>query len=73
MTGYLLPLLSIVALCAAWAVFQQWLSAHDPDARRRSLKCGSCSRKDDCGDRQDQTQGDDDTGAAPDRRPLARH
>ena len=27
MTGYFLPLLAIVALCAAWAVFQQWLAA----------------------------------------------
>ena len=50
MTSYLLPLLAIVALCAAWAVFQQWLAAHDPDAKRRSLKCGACSRKDECGD-----------------------
>lgn len=50
MTSYLLPLLAIVALCAAWAVFQQWLAARDPDAQRRSLKCGACSRKDECGD-----------------------
>ncbi len=50
MTSYLLPLLAIVALCAAWAVFQLWLDKHDPDAKRRSLKCGACSRKDDCTD-----------------------
>lgn len=54
MTSYLLPLLAIVALCAAWAVFQLWLTKHDPDAKRRSLKCGSCSRRDDCGDPQKQ-------------------
>jgi hypothetical protein len=54
MTSYLLPLLSIVALCAAWAVFQLWLAKHDPDAKRRSLKCGNCGRRDDCGDPQKQ-------------------
>jgi hypothetical protein len=50
MTGYLLPLLAIVALCAAWGLFQLWLDKHDPDARHRSHKCGACSRKDDCAD-----------------------
>jgi hypothetical protein len=50
MTGYLLPLLAIVALCAGWALFQLWLDRHDPDARQRSHKCGACSRKDDCAD-----------------------
>ncbi len=50
MTGYLLPLLGIVVLCAAWAVFQQWLTARDPDAKRRSMKCGGCNRQDDCAD-----------------------
>ena len=53
MTSYLLPLLAIIALCAAWAVFQLWLEKHDPDAhKKRSLKCGACSRKDDCADPQ---------------------
>ena len=51
MTSYLLPLLAIVALCAAWAIFQLWLDKHDPDThKKRSLKCGACSRKDDCAD-----------------------
>ena len=50
MTSYLLPLFTIVALCAVWAVFQLWLDKQDPDAKRRSLKCGACSRKDDCAD-----------------------
>ncbi len=48
MTSYLLPLLAIVALCAAWAVFQIWLAKNDPDAKKRSLKCGACSRKNEC-------------------------
>jgi hypothetical protein len=48
MTSYFIPLFAIVALCAAWGLFQKWLSDHDPDAERRSLKCGACSRKDDC-------------------------
>ena len=52
MTSYLLPLFAVVALCAAWALFQLWLDRHDPDANRRSLKCGACSRKDDCSERE---------------------
>ena len=51
MTSYLMPLLAIVALCAAWAAFQLWLAKHDPDAQdKRSLKCGGCSRKGECAD-----------------------
>jgi hypothetical protein len=50
MTSYFLPLLAIVALCAAWAAFQLWLEKHDADSKRRSMKCGACSRKDDCAD-----------------------
>ena len=45
---YLISLLAIVALCAFWALFQQWLSEVDPDARKRSLKCGACPRRGDC-------------------------
>ena len=48
LTTYILPLLAIVALCAFWAIFQTWLFRHDPDAERRSLKCGGCGRKDEC-------------------------
>jgi len=48
MTTYLLPLLAIVLLCAFWAVFQVWLSRHDPDAETRSQKCGACGRQDEC-------------------------
>ena len=48
MTSYIIPLLAVVALCAGWAVFQLWLAKHDPDARKRSLKCGACSRKNEC-------------------------
>jgi len=50
MTTYLFPLLSIVALCVFWAIFQLWLSKHDPDAKTRSAKCGGCGRRDECGD-----------------------
>jgi hypothetical protein len=50
MTTYIFPLLSIIALCVFWAIFQLWLSKHDPDAKTRSAKCGGCGRKDECGD-----------------------
>ena len=48
MTTYIFPLLTVVALCAFWAVFQLWLERHDPDALKRSQKCGGCGRKDEC-------------------------
>jgi hypothetical protein len=48
MTTYFLPLLALIALCAFWAIFQSWLSRHDPDAKARSLKCGACARKEEC-------------------------
>ncbi|MBT8087792.1 MAG: hypothetical protein KJO46_07125 [Gammaproteobacteria bacterium] len=48
MTSHLVALLAVVALCAFWALFQQWLSQVDPDAEKRSLKCGGCGRRDEC-------------------------
>jgi hypothetical protein len=48
MTTYIFPLLAVVALCAFWAIFQLWLERHDPDAQKRSQKCGGCGRKDEC-------------------------
>jgi hypothetical protein len=48
MMMYLLPLLAIVALCAFWALFQQWLARVDLDANKRSLKCGGCGRRGEC-------------------------
>ncbi len=45
MTSYLVPLLAIVLLCALWAIFQLWLSKHDPDATTRSTKCGACDER----------------------------
>ena len=48
MTTYIFPLLAIIALCAFWAVFQLWLSKHDPDAKTQSAKCGGCGRRDEC-------------------------
>lgn len=49
MTSYFLPLLTIVLLCAFWALFQQWLSRIDPDMKKRSLKCGGCGGGGECG------------------------
>ena len=43
MTNYLIPLLAVVLLCAGWAVFQVWLSRHDPEANQRLRKCGDCN------------------------------
>ena len=48
MTNYFLPLLAVVLLCAFWALFQQWLSQTDPDAKKQSLKCGGCGRRSEC-------------------------
>lgn len=48
LTSYFVPLLAVVLLCAFWAGFQIWLSRHDPDAKKRSLKCGGCGRQDEC-------------------------
>lgn len=42
MVNYLIALLAVVALCGAWAVFQVWLSRHDPEANQRLRKCGDC-------------------------------
>lgn len=42
MTSYLVALLSVVVLCAAWALFQLWLARHDPEANQRLRKCGDC-------------------------------
>lgn len=39
---YLVALIAVVALCAAWAAFQVWLSRHDPEANRHLRKCGDC-------------------------------
>jgi hypothetical protein len=50
MTSYIIPLLAVVALCAGWAVFQLWLVKHDPEQKKRSMKCGGCGRKDECAD-----------------------
>jgi len=50
MTTYFFPLLSVIALCAFWAIFQVWLSGHDPDANTTSRKCGACGRQDECAD-----------------------
>lgn len=50
MTTYVLPLLSVVLLCAFWAIFQLWLLRHDPDAKTAPNKCGACGRRDECND-----------------------
>ena len=56
MMNYLVPLLVIVALCAGWAVFQLWLSRHDPDVAERMQKCGNCSCDTPCEESGDEAQ-----------------
>ncbi len=46
MLNSLLVLLAVVLLCAGWAVFQIWLSRHDPDANQCLRNCGDCNCKD---------------------------
>ena len=46
MLDYLLGILGLVALCAGWVLFQEWLKRVDPE--QGSFKsgcsgCGSCS------------------------------
>lgn len=48
MTTYVIPLLAVIVLCALWAIFQVWLSRHDPDVKTQSLKCGGCGRREEC-------------------------
>jgi hypothetical protein len=48
MMTYAYSLLAVVLLCAFWALFQQWLARHDPDAASRPRKCGGCNRRDEC-------------------------
>ncbi|HSG58651.1 MAG TPA: hypothetical protein VLA06_03895 [Woeseiaceae bacterium] len=40
--NYLLALTILVALCAAWALFQLWLGRRDPEVAERLNKCGNC-------------------------------
>ena len=43
MTHYLLVLLAVSALCAAWGMFHLWLSRRDPELAERANKCGNCN------------------------------
>ena len=58
MMSYLLPLLAIVALCTFWAVFQLWLSRHDPDAGKRMQKCGNCGCETPCDESGSESSGE---------------
>lgn len=40
--NYLLGLIGITLLCAAWMKFQLWLKRVDPDRRSFSPGCGAC-------------------------------
>jgi hypothetical protein len=43
MINYVIALIAVVALCGAWAVFQIWLSRHDPEANQCLRRCGDCN------------------------------
>ncbi|MEA3291824.1 MAG: hypothetical protein U9Q71_05910 [Pseudomonadota bacterium] len=53
---HLLSITGLVALCAAWALFQQWLKRVDPDQGDYEARCARCEsssckpRKDKDGD-----------------------
>lgn len=51
--SYVYGLLTMVALCAFWALFQSWLFRHDPDAERRASKCEGCNCSTPCEDSAD--------------------
>ena len=51
--NYVYGLLTMVGLCAFWAVFQSWLFRHDPDAERRASKCEGCNCSTPCEDSAD--------------------
>ena len=55
MISYLLPLLAIGGLCAFWALFQLWLSRHDPEAGKRMQKCGNCACETPCAESDDES------------------
>ena len=47
MLTHLFAILGLVALCAAWVLFQLWLKRVDPeqcDSNKGCMGCGSCSR-----------------------------
>jgi len=46
--NHLLSIIGLVALCAGWVLFQQWLKRMDPekgDFEARCAGCGSCDCK----------------------------
>ena len=48
MLGYLLSIGGLIALCAAWVLFQLWLKRIDPGYRGLQGGCGGCAEKREC-------------------------
>ena len=48
MLDYLLAIAGLVALCAAWVLFQLWLQRVDPGFRGLQGGCGGCAEKRAC-------------------------
>ncbi len=42
MLTYLLSIIGLAALCAAWVAFQLWLKKTDPDHCELEVRCGGC-------------------------------
>ena len=59
MITYLYVLIAFIALCVFWAGFQLWLTKHDPELGKRSLKCGNCG----CDKQCDEGREDDSAGS----------
>jgi len=48
MLDYLLAIISLVAICSAWALFQIWIKKYNPNTVAFKSKCSGCSNASGC-------------------------
>ena len=48
MLTHLFAILGLVALCAGWVLFQEWMKRIDPEKREYRPGCGACGNKGSC-------------------------